>query len=394
MGKKLTNEQDVQSTRKSFEANSKILKFDENTKTPVYILDDSYEEGFVHWVNLPGGKSVRVVCGGGMDGKGFDPTNCKICNHMVEGYREARNLEAEDAKAADAMRKELNKCRANYSAEFLAVKGELLTVKDPVTKKKTLSADFDEYEVGILALTEAQFNGFVGLINNENYPFMKSNADLLNRVIILDKRKRAKNGKEAKYASVEFVPLKNKFDSPEIEFDKEEFDTKKDFEIDEEKIEKAFAYLNGGDEYEEAEEADDEIEYEDEDGEIEDGEIEDGEIEDGEIEDDEEIEDDDDEEIEVEDDDEIEDEEIEDEENDLSDIEEELDDDFEDDIPWQDGEEEKTPPKSKFPPKTKTSPRKKPVTGKKPAATKKPTVTKKSGKASVAKTSKTKKGKK
>jgi len=384
MGKKLTNEQDVQSTRKSFEANSKILKFDENTKTPIYILDDSYEEGFVHWVQLPGGRSTRVICGGGMDGKGFDPTNCKICNHLVEGYREARSLEADDAKAAKSMREDLNRSRANYSAEFLAVKGELLTIKDAKTKKKSLSADFDEYEVGVLALTEAQFNCLIGLINNESYPFMKSNADLLNRVIIVDKRKRAKNGKEARFASIEFKPLKNKSDQPKVEFDKEEFDTKKDFEIDEEKIEKAFAFLNGGDEYEE-EEVDEEIEYEDEDGEIEEEEV------------DEEIEDDEDDEIE---DDEIEDDEIEDEENDLSDIEEELDDDFEDDIPWQDDEEEKTPPKSKFPSKTKTSTCKKPATSKKPAATKKPTVTKKSGKASAvktsrtSKTSKTKKGKK
>jgi hypothetical protein len=338
MGKKLTNDKDVQSTQKSFDTNSKILKFDENTKSPIYILDDGYEEGFVHWVALPDGRRARIVCGGGMEGKGFDPTNCKICNYLVEGYREARALEAEDPKEADKMRKTLNQMRANYSAEFRAVKGELLKIKDPKTGAKTLSPDFDEYVVGILALTEPQFNSLIALVGSDNYPWMKTNADLLNRVLILDKRKRNKQGKDAKFPSVEFQPLKNQSDLPKIEYDKDELDTTKDFEIDEEKIEKAFNLLNGGGEYED-EEADEEIGYENEDGDIEEEEV----IEEDEIVEEEVIEDDDS-------------------GNDLSDIEEEVieDDDFEDDKPWEE-EPKKSAPVNKKNPSTSKTPVKKSI---------------------------------
>lgn len=330
MSKELTNEQDVQATKKSFSGDSKILKFDENSKTPIYILSSDYEEGFVHWIDTPDNRRMRVVCGGGVDGKGFDPDNCRICNYLVEGYREARGLEGEDKKSADTLRKSLNRMRANYCAELLAVKGELLKIKDKVTGKKTLSADFDDYEVGILALTETQFNALIGLKDSDAYPYIKTYADLVNRVIILDKRRRDQSGKDAKYATVEFQPLKAKSDPPDVEFDADDFDRCEDFVVDEERIEKAFALLSGEEDYDE--DVDEGVEYED--AEVDDG---DGEMGDDVIDD-----------PEVEEDDGA---------ADLSDIdmesvEEDLD-EFDDDLPWEDEAPAEPEPKSKPKPTSK-----------------------------------------
>lgn len=324
MGKKLTDEQDVQATKKSFSHDSKILKFDENSKTPIYILSIDYEEGFVHWVETLDGRRMRVVCGGGVEGKGFDPANCKICNHLVEGYREARALEGEDKQEADKMRKKLNQMRANYSAELLAAKGELLKVKDAKTGKKTLSADFDEYEVGVLALTETQFNALTGLKDSEQYPHVKTYGDLVNRVIIVDKRKRDKGGKGAMYATIEFQPLKAKSDPPDVEYDPDDFDLSEDFVLDEERIEQAFALLSGEEDYDEDVDAD--IEYETDDAEEAAEEVFDDDVD-------------------------------ADEGADLSDVAGEageMDDDFDDDLPWDDEETSEPPPKPKPKPKSVT----------------------------------------
>lgn len=320
MGKKLTNEQDVQATKKSFSHDSKILKFDENSKTPIYILSIEYDEGYVHWIETLDGRRIRVVCGGGIEGKGFDPANCKICNYLVEGYRDARALEGDDKQEADKMRKKLNQMRAKYSAELLAVKGELLKVKDRTTGKKTLSADFDDYEVGILALTESQFNELTGLKDSEAYPHVKTYADLVNRVIIVDKRKRDKGGKGARYATIEFQPLKAKSDPPDVEYDADDFNLSEDFILDAERIEKAFALLSGEEDYDE--DVDEGVEYEEASEDVDDEEMDEEEV--------------------------LVDAAAEETEADLSDIEAEAaetDDEFDDDLPWEDEESSEPEPK-------------------------------------------------
>ena len=254
---RLDKEKDIAHSEESLSepGQSKNLKIPDG-KTPVYILSPDYADGYVHWLSLPDGSRLRVVCGGGLEGKGFAPTECALCKKTVETYRAAKN--STDKKEAMILKEQGNQMRAKYSAEFIAAKGEILWEKDKSTGKKTPVPDFDEAEVGILNLSQKQYRDLIGLRGSQKYPFIKTGGDLLNRVIILDKGKHEDTpGSSGGFSTVIFIPSKRTSDAP-VEFDTKEFDTKADFEIDEDQIKSAVDLLEG--EYEEVE-----LEDEDED---------------------------------------------------------------------------------------------------------------------------------
>jgi hypothetical protein len=241
MPKNLLSEEDVQSTIDSMGGStSKVFKFDENKHTPVFLMCSRYQSGHVHYVELPGGGCQRIVCAS----EKFDPTSCKLDGICLENYREAKRLESDgDPVAGKRLRDATNKMRRVFAAEFIAVKGEMITTKDSKTGKKTEVADFEDGEVGILSLSEAQFQDFTGLVNSAEYPYMKSFADLFNRAIIVDKRKREKAGKKALYPTTKFIPSANTSPKPKIEYNEDEFNLDSDFEVDLEKIESVMTLL-------------------------------------------------------------------------------------------------------------------------------------------------------
>ena len=113
-----------------------------------------------------------------------------------------------------------------------------------------------------MSMTQKQYQDFVGLRGSEDYPFMKSGADLLNRAIVLDKRKRDKS----LYATTEFTPSKRQSDPPEVEWDVDELNPENDFDIDLDKIQMVYNLLQGSNATVSADDdEDDDLEIEEED---------------------------------------------------------------------------------------------------------------------------------
>jgi len=234
------NDKDTKESQEALESGGKILTIDQG-KTPIYVLESGYEDGYVHWVRVKGQGSQRVVCGGGLEGKGFAPDECGLCKHSMDIFAEARELDdAGKTSRAAKVRQQGNDLRAKYEAHFLVIKGEVVKIKDQKTGKKRAVADYEDGKVGVLAMTKRQYQDFLALLNGEKYPYVETKKDLLNRSIILDKAKRG----DAMYATIEFVPSRNKTNKPEVEYKVEDFLTDV-FVIDTEQIDKAVALLSG-----------------------------------------------------------------------------------------------------------------------------------------------------
>ncbi len=253
--KSLGNRDDVKSSREavSDQSGQAFLKIPEK-RTPFYLLDLEYRDGFAHWVELPNGRKTRVVCTGELDKGGFDPDNCPICEHVMNMYKDAKTLRDEDQDAkADKLKKRANDMRGKYEAHFIAVKGEREIVREGGKKKVVANFDADDseadVEVGILALSHSQFEKLTGLIDNDEVPHVKSGEDLGNRIIWSKKEKKAGKGKGQTFTEVSWTADTKKTPKPEIEYDSEseELNTAHDFEMDISAIKKVFAQLTGGD---------------------------------------------------------------------------------------------------------------------------------------------------
>lgn len=361
MAKDLTNEQDVKASKKATQTKGTYLKIEEG-RTPIYLLDSKYQDGFVHWVTLPDGSRTSIPCGGGEMGNGYAPDECPICAYMKDQYAMARAMEQGGRKgAAKELRNATNRMRANYQMVFLAAKGELAVTGFDENGKKKYGVDFEDAQIGLLTLSKKQRDDLLAVPATQSH--IDGTADLLNRYIIFDKRKRG----EDEYATIEFLPAKKPTPKPEYEVP-EGLDMDKMFEPDMEQLTKIVALLSGE-------------EVEDEEVDFEDDEDEDEEV----LTEDETEEDDEEEELEeadeLEDDDEEEDDDLtfdeDDEEDDDLDLDsdadseptsefddsflDDVDDDFDDDLPWEKDEEEPAIPaedKPKKKAKKKTPPAK------------------------------------
>jgi hypothetical protein len=322
--KTLGREEDIEESRKAAEDAPSFFVKIPDVKTPWILLDLAYSDSFVHWVDI-GGRSQRVVCGGGVDGKGFDTDNCPLCALTLEMYQEAKELRegGEEAKA-DRIKNSANRLHGKFEAQFLAVRGQRIVVK--TTKGKRYEADFDldsededsTVEVGVLSLTENMYKGLTGLIKGEGTEFVKSGTDLGNRILWTVKEHKRK---QRKFKEVSWNADRKECEIPDVEIP-EEIDIETAFDIDMDEIDRVYSLLTG--------EASEEV---------------------GE---DEEVDMEEDSEEEPDDSDLDEDEEDEEDEEILDDVEEdeEVEDDFEDDLPYEEEEEEEPEPK-----KTRTTSR-------------------------------------
>lgn len=258
MAKDLGKDDDVQESLDSLESRGgNILKIPEG-KTPVYILNGKYADGYAHWVKLAEG-NARVVCAGGTEAKGWAPEECDLCTRVAALFKRAKTIEQKhgDTDEVKSLRRVAGRIRAKYEAHFLAVRGELVKEKQRDGTKRAVP-DFDEGRVGILSFTRQQFEDFVGLRKSETFSFMKDGEDLTNRVLLLDKRKRG----DSIFATTEFIPSKRVSDPPDVEYEEDEFDLEEDFVVDTERIEGAAEYLKGGGGTKDDDEED--VEFEDE----------------------------------------------------------------------------------------------------------------------------------
>ncbi len=255
--KRIDNEDDVDETRAGIaQDGGKTLKIPKG-RTPVYILNSEFSDGYVHWVDVLG-SPIRVVCGGGFEGKGWAVDDCSICKKVAGLYQKAKSLKKKEGPEGDGvtkLQKKAGRIKAKYEAHFLAAQGEM--VKEKREGKKVSVPDFDNAKVGILTLTRQMYEDFTSLRDKEEYPFMHGAKDLTNRIIVLSKS--TKEG--STYATTDFIPAKSPSDPPEVEYDADEFDLDEDFVIDEEQIEKVASALDDDDDEEEEdfeEEADEE----------------------------------------------------------------------------------------------------------------------------------------
>lgn len=335
--KSLSRAEDVKSSKKAIEREeSHFLKIPD-AKTPWYLQSLDYADGFVHWYEV-GGTRRRVVCAGGIEGKGFAADDCPICALVLEMYQEAKEWDNEGNEAkAKKIKQAANDLHAKAEFQFKAIRGNRLLIKTKTGKEWVADWDADDEdsnaEAGVLGMSEAQFRGLTEMIGGEATPFIESGDDLGNRVLWSAKEKR-KGKTGGKYSAVVWTADEDPSELPEFEIPEavEEMDLEESFEIDLEEIDKVVALTTGA----ESEEVDE------------------------------------DESVEMEDADESTDEEDEPDDSDLDDIEDddevyegegEESEEFEDDLPYEAEEEEPEPE----PVKKKVA--KKPV-AKKPAAKK------------------------
>jgi hypothetical protein len=250
---KFTNDEDVKKSLASMQDQSGLnLKIEEG-KTPVYILEEDYFDGYVHWVSV-GDRRFRVVCAGGIEGHGFAPETCKICAYVMSEYKRAKQLakdgnDRESGKVKDSA----NEMRGKYEAMFVAAKGDMVLTKDSKGEKKLVS-DFDDATVGILQMTQRQYEDLLATVKSDEYPHVKATSDLLNRAIVLDKQKRDSGGRKARYATIKFIPSRNQTPKPKVEYKKEDYDLESMFAIDLSEVDKVMSAM--------ASDARDDVDYE------------------------------------------------------------------------------------------------------------------------------------
>jgi len=318
MAKSLGKTEDIQQTSASMESGGQSLYLSiPDSKTPWYLLGLEYTSFFSHWYEGPQGRR-SVVCAGGVEGGGFATDDCEICEHTLELYQEGKRLREEENEqaAGNKLKNRANDIRGKGAVVLKAIRGQYVLIKDK-NGKKHQEADFEldpdnedsNVDVGLLSLSEAQWEGLTGMINGEHTPFIKDGKQLATRVLFTKKERR--KGKTTKYTAVVWGAEKEETDMPEVEISKEldELDLDELGVIDVDEVTKVAAYLTGQD----SEDVDDDEEVE--------------------LEDDSEDEPDDSYLDDVEDDEEP------------GDDETPADDDFEDDIPWEEEEEAEDPPK-------------------------------------------------
>ncbi len=203
--KSLSREEDVQTTKKAMEQPPSWFIGIPDKKTPWYFINLDYADGYVHWYDIGGG-ARRVVCAGGLEGKGFATEECPICAYVLELYQDAKRLkqEGEDAKAKQ-LKDRANNLRAGPEVQFKAIRGQRTLLKTRTGKKWIADWDMEDEDttvaVGVVSLSTSQFDGLTAMINGEKTKFIESGDDLGNRVMWTAKERR-KGRTGGKYSAV------------------------------------------------------------------------------------------------------------------------------------------------------------------------------------------------
>ena len=227
---KLSSKEDRQFTKDAVTSSNlgNILKLDEGHNF-VVLLDEGYEENFVHWVHI-GEKKYRRVCRGGLKAHGWAPVDdspkkisaCEICALAAEQFEVKKDAkEAGDTALAEEYNKRGNNLRAGYVAVFQAIKFKVIMerIQDKKGKpRKRYVPDYDEMEVGKLNLTYAQAKKLLGLLREDEetgelpFGFIQDATDLVNRPLDFIKKKEEKK----LYAEVQEVKPSKKLIELEI----------------------------------------------------------------------------------------------------------------------------------------------------------------------------------
>ena len=266
----LYNEEDVERTIDEGDNRSGVRRISlDKGDNAIWILSPKQANGFKHWVNTGEGRRP-VVCAGGPEGEGWAPDECMLCDFIKSQFAAAR--EASNAREAEGIKTFAKGLKANASISMIAAKGEIRIMRRRNKKTKKFRDiavpvfDTEALTVGVLQMSNAQYKNFIGLVKDDEYPFIKKLRNLTDRPIIFDKRKRGDDRME----TVRCRPgTKVAMDLPdEIEWDEEDFDLEADYEIDVDRIEEVVAELTGDTDDDDTEDEDET--FYDDDGEDED----------------------------------------------------------------------------------------------------------------------------
>lgn len=248
--KSLKNQDDIQSTAKAMEkAQSWYLSIPDQ-KTPWRLLSLDYSDGYVHWYDIGGG-ARRIVCAGGLEGKGFATSVCPICAYVLEQYQEAKRLldEGDEAKSIQ-VKNRANRLHGKPEVQFKALRGQRTLLKTKLGKEWVADFDLSDEEstsaVGIISLSESQFSGITGLIHGSGTEFIKTGDDLERRVLWSTKEHR-KGKTGGKYSAVVWSADSAESAMPDIEIPSElaDMDLTTNFTINNDEIDKVFSAISG-----------------------------------------------------------------------------------------------------------------------------------------------------
>lgn len=256
MSKSLGNLDDIQSTSTAMESGGQnlFLKIPD-AKTPWFLLGIEYADFCLHWYEGPQGRR-SVVCAGGIDGKGFSPDKCPICEHVLGLYQEGKRLRERggdgDQALGDKLKNRANDLRGKATVILKAIRGQYVLIKDS-KGRKTQEADFElasddsdsNVDVGFLSLSEAQWSGLTALIKGEHTEFIANGVDLCKRILFTRKEKR--KGRTTKYTAVVWGAEADEIEAPDIEIPKEvdEKDLDDFAVVDTAELDKVVAFLSG-----------------------------------------------------------------------------------------------------------------------------------------------------
>lgn len=256
MALSLDRESDIQATTAAMESRTgdSLFLSIPDVKTPWYLISLEYTQYFQHWYETVQGGRRNVVCAGGVEGHGMATDDCPLCEYVMELFVEGKRLRASgETDRGNRMKERANSLRAKSTVLLKAIRGTYVFERDPRTKQKRQVAVFDidandpdsSAEAGILSLSQAQWDGLIGLRNGEHTPFIESGADLANRVLWTRKVKR--KGSTSKYTAVEWGAEEQESDMPDVEMPEEllELDTDTFAEVDHDELAKVAAYLRG-----------------------------------------------------------------------------------------------------------------------------------------------------
>jgi len=197
---------------------SSYIKIDKG-KNFIRLLSKEYVCEFVHTLDTGNNQYSFIPCLGKIQGKGYSPDVCPICGKAKEHWNRIKEIKANPGydksdKLKVQSELELKKgkgLQTNLRTVMIAVKGKAIRerTKDGI---KTIP-DFDG-EAKYLSITTSQWTKITETIFEE-YDFMKTPEDLLNRNLLFEKEEK-KGRKSGKYTEVEIKPSKTKSKVPKI----------------------------------------------------------------------------------------------------------------------------------------------------------------------------------
>jgi len=208
--KSLINENDTAEVNSAIEGNSKkIIKIGD--KAYIRLMSIEYHAEFVHFIN----KKPYVCLGDYSKDKGYAPKKCPACAKIEKKWEQHNKAKKEKKEEfRKKILKEINDIQSQHQTFMSAVKGNITTEENEDGELKS-KVDWEKEGKG-LPVSPAQWKKLTSSIF-EDYEYMKSTKDLINRNLLFMKKSKTNKDTNNKYSEIEIKPSKKKSDPPEIE---------------------------------------------------------------------------------------------------------------------------------------------------------------------------------